>query len=208
MLCHRQGDVLMSLAFPSALSQQPSTMLLGGDPPLESYVLYLCPDDSTSSISTNATAPNLPGPGRTIGLAYDALGSRLERLLSRFARPRNKLALRSPSESSLRTSSTATQSNNPGTGRVIGLAYSALGRVLVKRLNRIACTVGLGPDAAGQKIERWHLQVGERHTKRTGDATYHDLEDMVLKKDAKKVRKLCKTLMKYAQYVVINLTRG
>lgn len=35
-----------------------------------------------TSISTNATAPNLPGPGRTIGLFYEFSGRLLERTLN------------------------------------------------------------------------------------------------------------------------------
>ncbi len=38
--------------------------------------------DTTSSIDSNATAPNLPGPGRTVGLLFDWLGARLEKALS------------------------------------------------------------------------------------------------------------------------------
>ena len=34
-------------------------------------------------------------------------------------------------------STTATEPNLPGTGRVIGLAYDALGKVVAKRLNRL-----------------------------------------------------------------------
>ncbi|KLO08598.1 hypothetical protein SCHPADRAFT_944315 [Schizopora paradoxa] len=39
----------------------------------------------TSSISTNATAPNLVGPGRTIGLLFDWLGKGLEAKLNKRA---------------------------------------------------------------------------------------------------------------------------
>ncbi len=38
--------------------------------------------DTNSSISTNATAPNLPGAGRTVGLLIDRLGSHVENLLN------------------------------------------------------------------------------------------------------------------------------
>ncbi len=36
----------------------------------------------TDSIDSNATAPNLPGPGRNVGRLFDWLGARLERILS------------------------------------------------------------------------------------------------------------------------------
>lgn len=38
--------------------------------------------DTKSSIDSNATAPNLPGPGRTVGLLFDWLGTRLENVLN------------------------------------------------------------------------------------------------------------------------------
>ena len=41
--------------------------------------------DSQSSVSTNATAPNLVGAGRTLGLVIDRGGSWLERLANRWA---------------------------------------------------------------------------------------------------------------------------
>ncbi len=37
--------------------------------------------NTTSSIDTNATAPNLPGPGRTVGLLFDWLGAKFENAL-------------------------------------------------------------------------------------------------------------------------------
>jgi len=41
--------------------------------------------DSQSSVSTNATAPNLVGPGRTLGLVIDKAGNWIERRLNRWA---------------------------------------------------------------------------------------------------------------------------
>ncbi len=38
--------------------------------------------DTISSISTNATAPNLLGPGRTVGLLFDRLGAHVEKFLN------------------------------------------------------------------------------------------------------------------------------
>lgn len=40
---------------------------------------------SESSVSTNATAPNLAGPGRTLGLLCDFLGKTLEMNVSKLA---------------------------------------------------------------------------------------------------------------------------
>ncbi|KLO08855.1 hypothetical protein SCHPADRAFT_981278 [Schizopora paradoxa] len=41
--------------------------------------------DTRSSVSTNATAPNLPGPGRILGLLLDRVGKRIESFLNRCA---------------------------------------------------------------------------------------------------------------------------
>ncbi|KLO14119.1 hypothetical protein SCHPADRAFT_328591 [Schizopora paradoxa] len=54
----------------------------GGLPQAE-LSLYLI--DSTTTIDSNATAPNLPGPGRTLGLLLDCLGARLESFLNKRA---------------------------------------------------------------------------------------------------------------------------
>ncbi|KLO08853.1 hypothetical protein SCHPADRAFT_1000672 [Schizopora paradoxa] len=41
--------------------------------------------DSMASVSTNATAPNLPGPGRNLGLLLDRVGKRVESFLNKCA---------------------------------------------------------------------------------------------------------------------------
>ena len=43
-----------------------------------------------NSVDTNATAPNLPGPGRTVGLLLEALGGRLEKFLNERAAKRGR----------------------------------------------------------------------------------------------------------------------
>lgn len=39
----------------------------------------------SESIDTNATAPNNPGPGRNVGLLFDAVGKKIELVLNRTA---------------------------------------------------------------------------------------------------------------------------
>jgi len=46
--------------------------------------LHLIQTD-TDSIASDATAPNIPGPGRNLGRLFDALGMRLENVLNRRA---------------------------------------------------------------------------------------------------------------------------
>ncbi len=48
-------------------------------------VLDLIRFETKSSIDSNATAPNLPGAGRTVGLLFDWLGARLEKVLNNHA---------------------------------------------------------------------------------------------------------------------------
>ncbi len=47
--------------------------------------LHLVQSDDTDSIASDATAPNIPGPGRNLGRLFDALGTRLEKFLNRRA---------------------------------------------------------------------------------------------------------------------------
>ncbi len=41
--------------------------------------------NTSSSVSTNATAPNLPGAGRTVGLLLDRLGAHVEKCMNLWA---------------------------------------------------------------------------------------------------------------------------
>ena len=50
--------------------------------------LSLIRAETKSSVDTNATAPNQPGPGRTVGLMYDFLGEILEKSLNNLATTR------------------------------------------------------------------------------------------------------------------------
>lgn len=47
----------------------------------------------------------------------------------------------------------ATVHNQPGAGRTIGLAITAAGSALESRINRTCARLGLGPDAAMQRIK-------------------------------------------------------
>ena len=57
------------------------TLLAQSTPIADPYLSYGVPLAKTvthASLSTNATAPNLPGPGRLLGLLLDRLGKGLE----------------------------------------------------------------------------------------------------------------------------------
>lgn len=100
---------------------------------------------SQSSLSTKATASDLPGPGRTIGLLYDLLGAIIEKRISMRTHYNS-------SQSSISTMATAP--NLPGAGRTLGLLYDFLGGKLERRIGKIAETVGAGPRAVAVRIER------------------------------------------------------
>lgn len=52
--------------------------------PLDNH-LAMTRSDTISSIASDATASNLPGPGRTVGLLFDWLGNRFEVFLNKMA---------------------------------------------------------------------------------------------------------------------------
>lgn len=120
-----------------------------------SGVVYEWEIVSESTISTTATAPNLPGTGRIIGLAYDRLGNVFVKKLNRLAKSIG-YTQRSPDDhyNESRTHTTATMSNLPGTGRILDKVYSRLGAIAVRRLKRLALKMGYSPDAALARIER------------------------------------------------------
>lgn len=89
-------------------------------------------------------------------------------------------------------STTATQANLPGTGRVLGLAYDAIGKMIEQRLNKIADKLERGPNATTQKIERKEQQIREKR--------WH-LPDSVTVKDRKALAALCKRLLKYTRSI-------
>ncbi|KAH8115070.1 hypothetical protein DFH11DRAFT_1743234 [Phellopilus nigrolimitatus] len=125
---------------------------------------------STTSISTNATAPGLAGPWRTLGLAYDAIGQLIEDGFNGLANSLRKSRLQSPQcddeaegdddeadgdddDITVSTLSTnATAPNLPGPGRILGLGYDAGGRILEKRLNRFATNLGMGLRSIGYSL--------------------------------------------------------
>lgn len=169
---------------------------------------------SESSISSTATAPNLPGAGRTVGLALDGLGTRFESFLnaraSRFGfrtkSPQNARHVRRSSQhrsthlarhdSIPSVSSDATAPNLPGAGRTVGLLMDYLGSHLELFLNLRAGDFGLGPEAIAQEIRhlrRHHeTSISERH----GTSTVG-----LNRREARTLKKLCKRLLKYARFV-------
>lgn len=114
----------------------------GGDREVEEVCTLL-------SGSTGETAPNLPGPGRLLGLAYDAGGRVLEKYVNRAGQALG-IAPRAPGVTEYYDSEDEldTVEGQPGAGRTLDLLITAGGRKLERSLNKLALRRGLGPEAA------------------------------------------------------------
>ncbi|KLO05751.1 hypothetical protein SCHPADRAFT_946646 [Schizopora paradoxa] len=168
--------------------------------------------DSCSSIASDATAPNLPGAGRLLGLLLYASGERLEVFLNKRSsrrRSRQETAAKkhptkhfeslSRADTHTSVASDATAPNLPGAGRTLGLFLFALGARIEARMNRHAARLQLGPEAVAQKIRihRRHdeLSVPERYTSSAGFAS---------ERDRRVLQKLCKKLVNYSSAHVLS----
>lgn len=200
-------------------------MALSYTPHFDDYQFYLRPAQiaSVSTFSTTATAPNLPGPGRVIGLGYDALGnvlvSRINRLNARFRRqgatasaqvtvpgeharitggsPNGEDDAPEASASQSSFSTMATAPNLPGTGRVLGLVYDDLGSRLVKLLTKWAIKLEYSPEEASKAIFERIYQIEHNNGKKKslGPLCIRDLS----RSDIAMLRKACRRLLKYAE---------
>lgn len=98
-------------------------------------------------------------------------------------------------------STTATQANLPGTGRVLGLAYDAIGKIIEQKLNKIADKLERGPNATAQKIVRKEQQIREKRWRPSTSEYIQDLPDIIAVKDRKALAALCEQLLKYTKSV-------
>lgn len=115
-------------------------------------------DWSSDTISTNDTASDLPGPGRTLDRLYQFAGRKLERAIGQIA---HRVGYDGPYAEDLKSlaeyessdfSTNATTSNMPGAGRTIDLFYQLAGRKLENALNKTAHEMGYGPNAIEKRI--------------------------------------------------------
>lgn len=175
------------------------------------FALYDSPEASTSSdsidtFSTNATAPNLPGPGRLLGNAYNVSGryleSRLASILARRSSGKRKCLPNSFNTDAMRSydtiSTNATADNVPGPGRVLDLAYQRGGRILEFHLSRVANRAGFGPDAVVRRIEKQSSSAVIRHGRRSGvfNDQLLDLDELA---DSEQIEEACRRLLGYVQ---------
>lgn len=162
--------------------------------------------DTLSSIDSNATAPDLPGPGRNVGNLFDWLGSGLESTFNEYTAKFFKepivdvhdslsLELRKVDTSSS-IDSNATAPNLPGPGRNLGRLYDWLGSRVEKSLNTRAATYSCNPMAIAQNIRQVCHHDGrsiiQRH--RSPSLKLSDAEE-------RNLIKLCKKLIKCARFV-------
>lgn len=163
--------------------------------------------DSLETFSTNATAPNLPGPGRLLGNAYDVSGRFLESRLAAFLSRRSssgkaKWTQNSFNPDAMRSydtiSTNATADNLPGPGRVLDLAYQRGGRILEFYLSRVANRAGFGPDAVVRRIEKQSGSAVIKHGRMSG--VFNDqLLDLAELADSKQIEEACRRLLDYVQ---------
>lgn len=157
--------------------------------------------DSTSSVDTNATAANLPGPGRTVGILLDTLGAGLENVINKIA-VRHGPSFQSPyaqwneeghdrDDFIFSIDSDATASNLIGAGRTVGLLFDSLGDRLEQFVNRMAERRGAGPSVVSRHIRQIrHHRVTRLHERY--------IEQMCVSEE-RTLKKLCKKLLKYSR---------
>ncbi|THH07967.1 hypothetical protein EW145_g3035 [Phellinidium pouzarii] len=147
---------------------------------------------SISSVSTDATADNLPGPGRIVGNIYGSLGVHIERRFNSSVRHETVLAEVSEKLTMESISTNATADNLPGPGRILGNIYGFLGVRLERQLGRLADKMGYGPRATAIRIQR-----------RRGIINSASFSAYRIKVENKKLEEDCKRMLKYAGSEVI-----
>lgn len=186
----------------------------------------------TESIDTNATASNIPGPGRNVGRLYDTLGAKLENYMGKtpgngpgnpsFRVEANAQPVLDDDAESI--ASDATGPNNPGPGRNLGRLYDALGAKFESFLIKRAVKLNNGPDALARKIRnlrryREAFILGDRGDKRmpitdkelrtlreNSNGLTLDLSPTA--EDIRILKKLCRNLLKHCKWVPYMNARG
>ncbi|KLO06424.1 hypothetical protein SCHPADRAFT_933077 [Schizopora paradoxa] len=163
--------------------------------------------DTQASISTNATAPNLPGPGRNLGLLFDRGGDQVETLMNKFANnrrnvdatPNNPRTSLLSIDSHPSVSTNATAPNLPGPGRNLGLLLSRVGNQIETLLNKCANRFGMGPISVAKEI-----RLLCRHNEMTILELYTLSSRHLTDREVKKVKKRCKKLLKFVRSILLS----
>ncbi|KLO07255.1 hypothetical protein SCHPADRAFT_945441 [Schizopora paradoxa] len=165
--------------------------------------------DTHSSISTNATAPNLAGPGRNLGLLLDRGGKQVESLLNKFSKGHRFANVATQTSQTLligteiqpSVSTNATAPNLPGPGRNLGLLLDSVGNRIESLLNKYANHVGMGPASVAQEI-----RLLSRHNElEIGDPRRYLIPPRQLPQQEKKaLKKKCKKLLKFVRSTLLS----
>ena len=165
------------------------------------------------SIDSNATADDLPGPGRVLDKAFQAGGRKIERALNNLVqRITGKDASTSGSLSVVlervdTTDSEATEANLPGPGRALDNLFRFSGEHVERRLGKLADRMGFGPAAMERRLIRAAECIalqGAYQVGKDGRSRFITFTDERKVKAGKEVRRSCKLLVQYLQYVVVN----
>lgn len=166
------------------------------------------------SKDSDATADNLPGPGRNLGLLYALFGRKLEQRINSFAsrRETKRTATTTPavvlyrndsidSGGGISVDSDATADNLPGPGRNLGRLYFYLGNKLVNVLAGFLTRRGHGPVATAQAIS-----CLRRHSERSIYDIYFACAMQSSKaptnSERRELEKKCKKLVGYSRLVI------
>ncbi|KLO18108.1 hypothetical protein SCHPADRAFT_137827 [Schizopora paradoxa] len=175
---------------------------------------------SEESIGSDATAPNNPGPGRNVGVLFDAIGGKIERVVNEMAgryragsNVTAEVALIEPDEGLELTrsdsiASDATAHNNPGPGRIVGLLFDAGGNKIEHYLRRAAGRYRLGPQAIFEDIQEGsHVLYRKEYNMDMSGIRVQllptDEEHVVLEKKCRKLLKYCRSPVLATQLVAL-----
>jgi len=174
------------------------------DPEFEAQRTFV-PLFRAASIDSDATADNLPGPGRNLGLLFAFLGHKLEKGVNSFASRRGLgtdtsampgAAAALPRFDSI--DSNATADNLPGPGRNLGRLYVYLGNKFVDSLGRFLARRGHGPDATAQLITRLRRHA-ERDIRDMYNAYALQTGPALAESEKAKLEKTCMKLVRYSR---------
>ncbi|KLO13160.1 hypothetical protein SCHPADRAFT_380623 [Schizopora paradoxa] len=162
---------------------------------------------SISSIVSDATASDLPGPGRNLGRLYDTLGDGLLSQIQKGMTRRGfgpgavsrKVVMKQTMLSSDSIDTDATAPNLPGPGRTVGMFFDWLGGKLENQLGILMERRGYGPEATMAKILTMR---GRWRTYREGERVYIRNNMEIQSEEHRKLLKYCQRLLKYTRSLV------
>ena len=181
----------------------------------------------TDTISSTATADNLPGPGRALDNLFQYLGRKVENSLNRMARKINVGSSAEgeelgslvrfmdssafgnepfPLQRTSTISTSATADNLTGPGRALDNLYQYLGQKVEDSFNQIARNIGAGPAAEEEKLRRLARFMEIYRDERASNAKM-SIHEKSVKKRSRDIDASCRKLVKYSTCVTSELHR-